>query len=294
MTPAQFEAVPNLSEGRDPVVLERCALAISAHARLVHQTSDAVHHRSVFTYFGSADEIFAASLALARTALEEIDLRRHRGAHPRIGAVDVLPIVPLGTTTMRQAAELAERIGTALWSELGIPVFFYGEAARRPERRLLANVRRGEYEGLAGRTRESSNWPDLGDTARHERGGATAVGAREPLIAFNVELATDDVALARRIATLLRERDGGFRTLRALGISLAAGRVQVSMNVTDFHAVPLSLIVATIRRLAAPAGVAVRGCELIGLIPREALREAVHHDPKCSIERAGAVSAESQ
>ena len=148
MNSARFEAVPNLSEGRNPIVLERCAHAIAQHARLVHQTSDPVHHRSVFTYFGDEEEIFAATLALAKVALEEIDLRLHRGAHPRIGALDVLPIVPLGDTTMAEAAALAHRIGAALWSELGLPVFFYGEAALQPTRRLLADVRRGEYEGL--------------------------------------------------------------------------------------------------------------------------------------------------
>jgi glutamate formiminotransferase len=146
-----FEAVPNVSEGRDPLIIQACAQAISAHAKLAHQTSDAAHHRSVFSYFGDAEAVAAASLALARVAVSRIDLRLHRGLHPRIGALDVLPFVPIGGTPISAAVALAHRVGEALWEELGVPSFFYGEAARTEERRILSDVRRGEFELLAER-----------------------------------------------------------------------------------------------------------------------------------------------
>jgi len=268
---SRFEMVPNISEGRDAALIDRCAASIAAYAHLAHRTSDAVHHRSVFTAFGDAEQILAASKALALVVRDAIDLRVHRGAHPRIGALDVLPIIPLGMTPMTEAVALAHRIGAMLWNDVGIPVFFYGEAALRPERRLLADVRRGEYEGLAQRA-ASDAYPDHGDIWRHEQAGAVAVGARPPLVAFNLELATDDLVLGRRIARTIRERDGGLRTLRAIAVRLDEGRVQISCNVTDSESVPLPRLLALVRRLAASAGVVVLRCELIGLVPRLAVQ----------------------
>lgn len=266
-----FEAVPNVSEGRDPLIIEACAQAISAHAKLAHQTSDAAHHRSVFTFFGDAQSVLAASLALARVAVERIDLRLHRGVHPRIGALDVLPFVPIGDTPISAAVALAHLVGEALWEELGVPSFFFGEAARSRARRILSDVRRGEFEQLA--ERYAAMPPDIGTAWGHESAGATAIGARPPLVAFNVELDSEDVMLARRIAVIIRERGGGFATLRALGLAIDARTVQVSLNITDASLTPLSRLITTIERQAARAGVRVRGCELIGLIPREALAE---------------------
>jgi glutamate formiminotransferase len=268
-----FECVPNVSEGRDAAIVDACARAIEdAGATLAHRTSDAVHHRSVFTFFGERDVVLAAALALARVACERIDLREHRGAHPRIGALDVLPFVPFGSATAEDAVALARESAEHLWATLRVPSYLYADAATSDERRLLANVRAGGFEGLRAR----ADRPDVGDEP-HERAGAVAVGARAPLVAFNVVLATGDVHLARAIARRLRERDGGLRTVRALGIRLADDRVQVSCNLTDPAAVPLHRVLEIVRSLAARAGVNVAGSELIGLVPRDALAALVAH-----------------
>jgi glutamate formiminotransferase len=266
-----YEIVPNISEGRDPAIVEACAAAISgAGARVVNRTSDAVHHRSVITAIGSANETLAAATALARTVRDRIDLRGHRGAHPRMGALDVLPFVPLGTATLDDAVALAHRAAARIWAELAIPSFLYGAAATAPHRALLADVRRGEFEGLARKVEDPQWGFDYGDVP-HAQAGAIAIGARPILIAFNVELETPDLAVARRIATLMRERDGGLRSLRALGIRLDARRVQVSFNITDFDATPLYRVRELVRRLAAREGVATGRSELIGLAPLAAV-----------------------
>lgn len=263
-----FECVPNVSEGRDAELLRACADAIEgAGAALAHQTSDLVHNRSVFTFFGTREHVLEGALALARVTCLGIDLRSHSGAHPRIGALDALPFVPLDGSTMSDAIEIAQAAAARIWSELAIPSYFYGEAAVLPERRLLADVRRGEFESLATRV----DRPDVGDVALHRSAGAIAIGARDVLIAFNIVLASADLALAKAIARTLRERGGGLRSLRALGIALDDGRVQVSCNLTDVAAIPLDRLVAVVRVLAAREGVAVSACELIGLVPRAAL-----------------------
>lgn len=273
LTPAAaaFEIVPNISEGRDPAIVGACAqAAVQAGVRIVHITSDPVHHRSVITAIGDAAACVAAAVALAAAALQHIDLRAHRGAHPRIGALDVLPFVPLRGATLDDAVTLAHRAAGRIWREVGIPSLLYGAAASKPHRLLLADVRRGEFEGLAQRSRDPQWRFDYGDIP-HPAAGAIAIGARPILVAFNVELETGDLAVARRIALLLRERDGGLRTLRALGIRLSAQRVQVSFNITDFRATPLYRVRELVRRLAARAGVATGRSELIGLAPREAI-----------------------
>jgi len=272
MAPALlFEIVPNVSEGRDAALVDRAVEAMTAAgARVVHRTSDAVHHRSVITAVGRASQVVAAAVALARVALERIDLRVHRGAHPRIGALDVLPFVPLGDATLDDAVTLAHRAAGRIWRELGIPSYLYGAAAAAPHRELLADVRRGEFEGLAERVREARWAFDYGEVP-HASAGAIAIGARPFLIAFNVELRSGDLALARRIARRLRERDGGLRTLRALGIRLAPDVVQVSFNVTDVDAIPLWRIRELVRLAAEREGVALGRSELIGLVPRRAL-----------------------
>jgi len=266
-----FECVPNVSEGRDVAVLDAMASAIvDAGATLAHRTSDAVHHRSVFTYFGEREAVLAASVALAEVAVARIDLRAHRGAHPRIGALDVLPFVPLGEAKMHDAVALAHEAALLLWERFQVPSMFYGAAATKAERRLLADVRAGEFEGLVERGHRGGP-PDTGTVAAHPSAGATAIGARDVLVAFNVILRSDDLGLARDIARTLRERGGGLRTLRALGIALGDGRVQVSCNLTDVAATPLHRVVGVIRAMAARRGVALEGCELIGLLPRRAL-----------------------
>jgi glutamate formiminotransferase len=269
---AEFEIVPNVSEGRDPAVIDACVAAMeAAGARVVHRTSDVVHHRSVITAVGRASQVVAAAVALARVTSERIDLRVHRGAHPRIGALDVLPFVPLADATVEEAVPLAHRAAARIWRELGVPAYLYGAAASAPHRTQLADVRRGEFEGLAERVARDPAWRfDYGDAA-HASAGAIAVGARPFLIAFNVELATGDLSLARDIARRLRASGGGLRTLKCLGLRLSADHVQVSCNLTDVDAVPLYRVTELVRRAAARAGVAVVRSELIGLMPRRAL-----------------------
>jgi glutamate formiminotransferase len=268
---ALFEIVPNISEGRDASTVEAAVAAMTAEgARVIHRTSDAVHHRSVITAAGSASQVVAAAVALARVTLERIDLRTHRGEHPRIGALDVLPFVPLGDATLDDAVTLAHRAAARIWRELGIPAVLYGAAASAPHRANLADVRRGEFEALAERSRDPRWAFDYGDLP-HVSAGAIAVGARPLLLAFNVELESGDLTLARSIARTLRERDGGLRTLRALGIRLSADVVQVSFNLTDIDAVPLDRVRELVRLAAARRGVSVGRSELIGLAPRRAI-----------------------
>jgi glutamate formiminotransferase len=266
-----FEIVPNISEGRDPGVVDAALDAMrAAGARVLDRTSDPVHHRSVITAAGSASQVVAAAVALARVARDRIDLRTHRGAHPRIGALDVLPFVPLSAANLDDAVTLAHRAGERIWRELGVPAYLYGAAATAAHRRHLADVRRGEFEGLTERARDPQWAFDYGD-APHPGAGAIAIGARPFLIAFNVELESPDLALARSIARLLRERDGGLRTLKALGIRLAPQLVQVSFNVTDVDAVPLYRVRELVRLAAERRGARVGRSELIGLAPRRAI-----------------------
>jgi glutamate formiminotransferase len=268
----QFEIVPNISEGRDAGVIDACAAAMSeAGARVIHRTSDVPHHRSVITAVGSASQVVAAAVALADVARDRIDLRTHHGAHPRIGALDVLPFVPLGNATLDDAVTLAHRAAARIWRELGIPSYLYGAAASASHRTHLADIRRGEFEALGARLQADPQWQfDYGD-AVHASAGAIAVGARPFLIAYNVDLASGDVHLARAIARSLRASSGGLRTLKCLGLQLDDARVQVSCNITDIDAVPLYRITELVRLAAARHGVAVLRSELIGLVPLRAL-----------------------
>jgi glutamate formiminotransferase len=266
-----FEIVPNVSEGRDAAAIDAAVMAMEAEGvRVLHRTSDAVHHRSVITAAGRASQVVAAAVALARVTLGRIDLRTHRGEHPRIGALDVLPFVPLDGASLDDAVTLAHRAAARIWRELGVPSLLYGAAASAPHRALLADVRRGEFEALGERSRDPRWAFDYGDDP-HPSAGAIAIGARPFLVAFNVELQSGDLTIARRIARTLRERDGGLRTVRALGIRLAAGVVQVSFNLTDVDAVPLYRVRELVRLAAQRHGVAVGRSELIGLAPRRAV-----------------------
>jgi glutamate formiminotransferase len=263
-----FEIVPNISEGRDAATVDAAIAAMESEGvRVIHRTSDAVHHRSVITAAGSASQVVAAAVALARVTSERIDLRNHRGEHPRIGALDVLPFVPLGDATLDDAVTLAHRAAARIWRELGIPALLYGAAASAPHRANLADVRRGEFEGLTERARDPRWAFDYGEEP-HTSAGAIAVGARTLLLAFNVDLNSSDLALARSIARSLRERNGGLRTLKALGIRLAPDVVQVSFNLTDVDAIPLYRVRELVRLAAERRGVSVRRSELIGLAPR--------------------------
>lgn len=273
-----FESVPNISEGRDLALIDACIVAVeSAGARVLHRTSDPVHNRSVLTIAGEYAAIRDAALALAQVTVERIDLRSHSGVHPRIGALDVLPFIPLRDAAMEQAVALARETAALIWERLRVPSFLYGEAAATPLRRNLANVRQGQFEGLDTRFELPAWRPDFGDVAKHASAGAVAVGARDILIAFNVELATEDLGIAKAIARQLRERDGGLRTLKALGLRLAPDLVQVSLNVTDYRATPLYRVVELIRDLAAQAGVTVVRSELIGCLPYDAVEASARY-----------------
>jgi glutamate formiminotransferase len=259
-----FEIVPNISEGRDPATIAAARAAVEkTGARLVDWSSDAVHHRSVLTIVGDAGQVLDAGIALAGVALERIDLRGHSGVHPRIGSLDVLPFVPLEGATLQDAAALAHRAGAEIWRRYRVPSFYYGAAARRSERLLLPEIRR------------NADWlPDEGDLSRHVSAGAIAIGARDILIAFNVELASGDLAAAKEIACAVRERNGGLRSLRALALPRSHDRVQVSLNVTDYVATPLYRVVELIARLAAERGISIFGCELVGCLPWAAVESA--------------------
>lgn len=271
MSGPYFEIVPNISEGRDASVVDACIDAMTAAGvRVIHRTSDAAHHRSVITAVGLREQVLDASVALAGVTVERIDLRSHRGEHPRIGALDVLPFVPLRDATIDDAARLAHEAGKRIWEAHRVPSYFYGAAASAENRRLLSDVRRGEFEGLTARMQKPGWAPDVGDCA-HASAGAIAIGARNFLIAFNVDLESDDLEAARAIARMLREKSGGLQTLRALGLRRAPGVVQVSFNITDLDATPVYRVVELVRALAAERGIAIARSELIGLIPRRAL-----------------------
>jgi glutamate formiminotransferase len=268
-----FEIVPNFSEGRDAAFLDAAVAAVAqTGAHVLHKTSDSAHHRSVITIAGDGEQVVSAGVALAGLAAERIDLRVHRGVHPRIGALDVLPFVPLGGgARLEQAVTLAHRAGAAIWQQFHIPSFYYGAAARQDARRLLPQVRRGEFEGLEARFADPQWAPDEGNVAKHPSAGAIAIGARDVLVAFNVELASEDLDAGRAIARTVRERGGGLRSLRALAFPLGNGTVQISLNVTDVFATPLYRIVELIRQLAAQRGIELRRSELIGCLPLAAV-----------------------
>ena len=218
-----------------------------------------------------------ATLALCRRAYREIDMSAHRGGHPRMGAVDVVPFIPLGELTTEEALSFAHVLGEALGA-LGVPVYYYEDAAGRPERRNLADVRRGEYEGLAQKLATPGGEPDAGPATFDPRIGATIVGVRFPLVAFNVNLATPDVAVAARIADAVRNVRGGYRGVKAMGLALeGTDQVQVSMNLVNYRETPIHRVVETIRFEAARHGVAICGCELVGLAPLEAFEETLRH-----------------
>jgi glutamate formiminotransferase len=265
------ECVPNFSEGRRAEILEVILQAIHRvpGAVLLDSSSDPDHNRSVVTLAGRPDAVQDAAFAAVEAASRRIDLRSHRGEHPRIGAADVVPFVPLRGISMPECAGLARAFGRRVGEELGLPVYLFGEAALRTGRKLLAAVRKGEYEGLAAAIQtDPARAPDFGP-ARLGSAGAVAVGARAPLIAFNVYLDTRDLKIARAVARRVRASAGGLPALQALGL-MVGGLAQVSMNLTDYAHTPIPLAYEAVRAEAARMGVDVERSELIGLIPRQA------------------------
>lgn len=270
-----IECIPNFSEGRRPEVVDAIAAAINAvpEATLLDQTLDADHNRSVITFAGPPEAVAEAAFQAVRRAAGLIDMTQHSGQHPRVGATDVLPFVPLGGATLDQCVALARSVGQRIGDELGIPVYLYEAAATRPERAALPNLRKGEYEGLRHTiATDPARAPDFGP-AQLGTAGATIVGARQPLIAYNIYLHTADVEVAKRIAKAVRGSSGGLRGVRALGM-LVEGRAQVSMNLVDFRTTPIHRVVEMVAREAAAYGVLVAESELIGLIPEDALLDA--------------------
>lgn len=268
-----IECVPNFSEGCDQKKIKAIAEIFESFpgVRLVDFSGDADHNRSVYTFLGRADDVLEAALAAAGLALELIDMRKQSGVHPRLGAVDVVPFIPLSTSKMKDAIDVAHRFGEQLYEKFGVPVYFYGEAALVPGRNELANVRRGGYEALEKKMSIPEDAPDVGKPLFNARSGATAVGARIPLVAYNINLDTDDLRLAQKIASQIREKNGGLKHVRAIGVILKSrGIAQVSMNLTNYKETPLKTIYDLVKILALDRGVDILETELIGLTPKAA------------------------
>jgi len=270
-----IECVPNVSEGRRPAVVEMLAADARAVAgvHLLDYSADPSHNRSVYTMAGEAQALKTAVLAMAWSAVRTIDLRGHSGVHPRMGAIDVVPFIPLGDTTMGECVSLARAVGQAVAERLNVPIYLYEEAASNESRRRLENIRRGGFEGLAAKMNDPDWTPDFGPSTPHPTAGATAVGARRALIAFNVNLATNNLSVARHIAAVVREHNGGLPAVKALGLALPERDiVQVSMNLTDFEQTSVETAFQRVAAEAANAGVDVLESELVGLIPEAALK----------------------
>ncbi len=276
MTP--FECVPNFSEGRDLSKVRAIADAARAvgGVTVLDVESNADHHRSVITLYGDGDPLLEAVFRMMEVATRTIDLTVHQGEHPRMGATDVVPFVPVGSSTMPEAVRLAERLGDRVARELGVPVYLYAAAARRPERADLAKVREGGFEVLlASVPTDPARAPDFGAARLHPTAGAVAVGARPVLIAYNVLLDTPDVAVAKKVAKAVRARDGGLPDVKALGFEIAERkRAQVSMNLTDYRVTPVPRAFDAVRTEAQKLGAGVEESEIVGLIPEDALFDA--------------------
>ena len=269
------ECIPNFSEARRPEVIDQIVAALTSvdEVHLLDRSSDFDHNRTVLTFTGPPHAVEMAAFRAIKTAAELIDLNKHTGEHPRIGATDVCPFVPLSDVTIDECVAIANRLGKRVGDELNIPVYLYEQAATRPERTNLENIRRGQFEGLKDEiVTNLDRKPDFGPSELGPA-GATVIGARNYLIAYNVYLTTDDVEIAKKIAKTVRHSSGGLRYVKALGL-LVEGRAQVSMNLTDYRKTPLGLVVETIRREAQRYGVAIHHSELVGLIPQDALVDA--------------------
>ena len=272
-----IECIPNVSEGRRPDVVAGFAAAIRQvpTVRLLDFSSDPSHNRSVFTLVGDAAGVEQAVLALFERAVADIDLRTHKGEHPRLGAVDVVPFVPIEGVTMAACVELAKKVGAAVAQRFAVPVFLYEEASTNPARKNLEDIRRGEFEGLAAKMTGAEWKPDFGPAAPHPSAGASVIGARMPLIAYNINLATDRLDVAKKIAAAIRQSSGGFRFVKAAGFKLEdRGIVQVSMNLTNYEKTPIFRVFETVKREAARYGVSILESEIVGLVPSAALAAA--------------------
>ena len=275
MTRTLVECVPNFSEGHDAAKVDAIVEAIRSvrGISILDRELDADHNRSVITFAGPAGAVGEAAFRGVERAVELIDLRTHKGVHPRIGAADVVPFVPVEGVTLEDCVRIANELGQRLWDRLRVPVYLYEAAARRPDRVNLENIRRGQFEGLRDEVRGNPDRrPDFGDAELHASAGATVVGARKFLIAYNINLNTADVEIAKKIAKAIRFSSGGFRYVKSMGVPLASRNLaQVSMNLTDFEQTPMHRVFETVRAEAARYGAAIVGSEIVGLIPKRAL-----------------------
>ena len=275
-----IECVPNISEGRRTDVISSLADTLRAvpGLRVLDVQSDAAHHRSVFTLAGSADAMAAGIPQLFEGALAAIDLRTHKGEHPRLGAVDVVPFIPIEGVTMADCVALAKAIAAEVAERFSLPVYLYEEASTNPARKNLEDIRRGEFEGLAAKMTHPAWAPDFGPAAPHPSAGAAVIGARMPLIAYNINLATDRLDVAKKIAAAIRMSSGGLRFVKAMGIPLAdRGIVQVSMNLTNSEKTPIYRVFDLVKREAARHGVQILESEIVGLVPAAVLTQTAEY-----------------
>ena len=275
-----IECVPNISEGRDRDRVAEIASAVRAApgVRLLDVSSDSAHNRSVLTFVGDSAGVRAGVLALFDAAVPRIDLTRHAGEHPRMGAVDVVPLIPIRGAGVEECVALSRDLAREIAGRHGIPVYLYEDSATSEERRNLAEIRKGEFEGFAAKMKDPKWKPDFGPDSPHPTAGVVAVGARQPLIAYNINLGTRDLAIADAIARSIRHISGGFRYVKAMGVELAdRGQVQVSINMTNFQKTPLHRVFECVRSEAKRRGVPIVGSEIVGLAPAEALFAAAEH-----------------
>jgi glutamate formiminotransferase len=274
-----IECVPNISEGQDAEKVKAIVSVIERPGvKLLDTSSDPNHNRTVITFAGEPGQVAEAAFDVARAAVERIDLTRHHGEHPRMGAIDVIPFIPVGGVTMAECTELSQHVGERIGSELHVPVYLYAESARVPERRRLPSIREGEFEGFVDKMKDPAWQPDFGPTERHATAGCTAVGARNFLVAFNVNLATQDIKIANRIARGIRESSGGLMNVQAKGIALEDRKmVQVSMNILSFQTTPLYRVFELVRAEAERFGISVVESELVGLAPAQAFMDVASY-----------------
>jgi glutamate formiminotransferase len=271
---AIIESIPNVSEGRRPEVVSRMTdvIARTPRVRLLDASSDASHNRSVFTIVGDAPSLKAATVALFEVAIATIDLRTHQGEHPRLGAVDVVPFVPIEGATMDDCVALAKDVAATVAERFALPVYLYEEASKNTQRKNLEDIRRGEFEGLAAKMRTPDWAPDFGPGEPHPSAGASVIGARMPLIAYNINLNSDRLDVAKKIATAVRHSSGGLRFVKAMGVMLEDRRIaQVSMNLTNYQKTPIFRVFEMVKREADRYGVSILESEIVGLVPAAAL-----------------------
>ena len=275
-----IESIPNISEGRNQEVIEACVdqIRTTAGCTLLNYSSDPNHNRTVITYIGDAKGVEEASVKLAKKAVELIDLTRHTGEHPRMGCVDVMPFVPIKDATNEECIELSKTVGRRIAEEADLPVFLYEMSAQKPARKNLATIRKGQFEGMSEKVKDPEWEPDFGGARIHPTGGVVAVGARPPLVAYNLNLNTSDVQIAKNIAKIIREKDGGLANVKAMGFMLEDRNIaQVSINMTDYRVTPLYRVPELVKAEAKRYGVKVIGSEVIGLCPMKALIDSAEY-----------------